>query len=100
MTRRSRRRPSSRARAGAGQARGVGGRGEAGPRYVRALRRAGDRGPRGHAPRGAQAPHEVQVDLSGGGGVAVATAKVLRDMPDVESLTRLEAAKEALFNLR
>jgi large subunit ribosomal protein L29 len=30
----------------------------------------------------------------------MATAKELRDMPDDELLTRLEAAKEELFNLR
>ena len=80
-----------------GLARGLGRRGQAGPRDVRAGRRAGAPGPRGHAPGRPQAarPHEVRVR-----GGRPMNAADLRELDDKALVEQIKTARRDAFGLR
>ena len=80
-----------------GLARGLGRRGQAGPRDVRAGRRAGAPRPRGHAPRRPQAarPHEVRVR-----GGRPMNAADLRELDDEALVEQIKTARRDAFGLR
>ena len=82
-----------------GLPRGVGGRGQARPRDVRALGRARGPGARRHAPGGPQAPDQDQVRVPRGGRGAVKSVDV-HNLDDPSLVEFVGRSRQELFNLR